>query len=64
MILFTDLLFYFSLVLLSLSTMAPSSPHCADTLNIPFELLPYGAALYYSDAEELNLGFKFSSLGS
>lgn len=63
-ILFTDLLLYFNLVFLSLSIMAPCSPHCADELNIPFELLPYGAALSYSDAEESNLGFKPSSLGS
>lgn len=39
-ILFTGRLFYFSPAFLSLSIMALCSPHCADGLNVPFELLP------------------------
>lgn len=54
----------FILILSSCPLMAPCSPHCADEYYIPFKILPYGAALSYSDAEESNLGFKPSSLGS
>lgn len=36
----------------------------ADKLNRPSELVPYGATLCYSDAEESTLGFKSSSQDS
>lgn len=67
-ILSTDFLIqtcYFMLVCLFWSIAAPCpSSLCADELNRPFELVPCGVTLCYSDAKESTLGFKSSSQGS
>lgn len=65
-ILSTHLLVYFILVASSsaYSTSSMPSLFCADELNRVSELVPYGATLCYSDAEESTFGFKSSSQDS